>query len=83
LGLGVLSAIHALKLKIPDDISLIIFDDLIIFSLHTPPISVIAQPSFEIGQQAIQLLLQQMKDPDNYTPETVVLPTRLMIRESA
>lgn len=83
LGLGVLSAIHALKLKIPDDISLIIFDDLPIFSLHTPPISVIAQPAFEIGQQAIQLLLHQIKDPDNYTPETVVLPTQLMIRESA
>ncbi len=82
LGLGVLSAIHALKLRIPDDIAVVIFDDLSIFSFYTPPISVISQPAFEIGQQAMRRLLRQINQPDAYIPGTVVLPTALIIRDS-
>ncbi len=83
LGLGVLSAIHTLHLRIPDDMAVVIFDDLSMFSFYTPTISVISQPAFEIGQQAIRCLLRQINQPENYIPETVVLPTALIVRESA
>ena len=82
LGLGTLSAVRNTGLTIPDDIALIIFDDLFIFSLYTPSISVIRQPAFEIGQEAIIRLIQQMKDPENYSPQVIMLPAELIIRES-
>ena len=81
LGLGVLSAIHRLGLRIPHDIALVVFDDLSIFSLYTPPISVVRQPAFEIGTRAIQRLLQEISEPASYTPQVDILPTELVIRD--
>ncbi len=82
LGLGVLSAIQASALRIPDDVALVVFDDSPMFSLFSPPITAIEQPAFAIGEQAMRLLLKQMQDPEHYQPETVVLRTRLVKRES-
>ena len=83
LGLAVLDAIRKVGLRIPDDIALVVFDDLVAFHLFTPPITVIRQPAYAIGEQAMQLLLRQMKDPEHFSPEVIVLPTELIIRESA
>jgi len=82
LGLGVLDAIRKAGLRIPDDIALVVFDDLTTFSLFTPPISVVKQPATAIGERAMQLLMKQMKAPNEFEPEIVVLPTELIVRES-
>ncbi len=82
IGLGVLSAIQRTGLKIPDDIALIIFDDLPLFRLLKPSISAVSQPTFQIGQQAMRLLMKQMELPGYPLHEIVVLPTELIVRES-
>jgi LacI family transcriptional regulator len=82
LGLGVLSSIHKMKLNTPEDIALVIFDDLSIFSLYTPAISVVRQPEAEIGKQAMRNLLHQINQPETYSPAIVVLATELIIRDS-
>jgi DNA-binding LacI/PurR family transcriptional regulator len=83
LGLGVLSAIQHVGLKIPDDVALVIFDDLPFFGLLKPSITAVRQPAFEIGEQAMRLLHRQMEQTDNPLHEVVILPTELIVRESA
>lgn len=82
LGLGVLMALHKLNMKIPQDMALVIFDDLPLFSLHTPPITVVKQPETDIGKHAIAHLLRQISQRTDYVPETIVLNTEFIIRES-
>lgn len=82
LGLAGLQAFRALKYKIPEDISVISFDDHDSFKLHTPTISVIAQPIEEIAVKSIQLLMSQMTSFDDFKIEKVLKKGTLIIRES-
>lgn len=83
LGIGALHAIHEAALRIPEEIALLVFDDIETFSLTTPPVSAISQPSSSIGEKAMQLLIHRIENEtsDNVS-ETVILPTKLIDRES-
>jgi LacI family transcriptional regulator len=54
--LGVLRALRERGRRVPDDVTIIGFDDAPWTTLVTPPLSVVAQPTYEIGRQAAQLL---------------------------
>lgn len=81
LAVGCMDAIHQLGKKIPEDISLITFDDVELFQYTNPPLSSIAQPIEKIGEIAISSLLQQIKseDPINIKNE---LAAKLILRKS-
>lgn len=82
LGLGVLAACRQLGVRIPDDLALVVFDDLELFSFFQPPITAVEQPAYQIGERAMQMLLARL-DADKDSPyERVVLPTRLIVRHS-
>jgi LacI family repressor for deo operon, udp, cdd, tsx, nupC, and nupG len=79
-----MGALHALKehgYRIPQDISVVGFDD-IRYARHTdPPLTTVAQPKGALGRKAMELLLEILERPD--TPaRKVVLPTELIIRGS-
>jgi LacI family transcriptional regulator len=78
---GAIEAIRQQGLHIPNDISVIGFDDIPQASLVYPKLTTIHQPLVEMGRQAVTMLLQRI---DNSTPEVpqVVLPTQLIIRDS-
>ena len=83
-----ISAIHTLKklqVKVPEEVSVIGFNDDPMGAMFTPSLSTVAQPSFEIGQEVVKLLLEQIRQPDYQASEhkTIVLPTKLNIRESS
>ncbi|MDQ8012144.1 MAG: LacI family DNA-binding transcriptional regulator [Flavobacterium nitrogenifigens] len=82
LGLAGLQAFRALKYKIPEDVSVISFDDHDSFKLHTPTISVIAQPIEEIAVKSIQLLMSQMTNFEDFKIEKVLKRGTLIVRES-
>lgn len=82
LALGVLEAIKARKLRIPDDLALVTFDDNPLFELLQPTISTVAQPTYEIGREALRLLKRRIEEP-NAAYANVVLPTKLIMRESS
>lgn len=82
LGLAGLQAFRYLKYKIPEDISVISFDDHYSFKLHTPTISVIAQPIEDIAVKSIQLLMSQMTNFEDYKIEKILKKGSLIIRES-
>lgn len=79
--IGALNAIHELGCRVPDDVSIIGFDDLAWAISLNPPLTTVAQPTSEIGTRAAELLLDRIKDPAR-SARTVVLPTQLKIRAS-
>ncbi|MGN6301061.1 MAG: LacI family DNA-binding transcriptional regulator [Angustibacter sp.] len=68
--LGVLQAIGDAGLTVPDDVSLVCFDDLPWADLLSPRLTVAAQPLAEIGQRAMQMLHERIEDPG--LPQRVV-----------
>ena len=82
IGISVLLAAQRLGLRIPADLAVIVFDDLPIFELFTPSITVIKQPAFEIGVEAMRLLVKQMRGSEDFSPEVKILPTELIQRAS-
>lgn len=82
LGMGTLRAIRESDLTIPDQIALLVYDDLDFFELTRPSITAVAQPAFAMGQRAMQYLAARMLDRSADVPETTILPTRLIVRES-
>jgi LacI family transcriptional regulator len=82
LGLGALRAIRDLGLRIPDDVALVVFDDLEVFDLMTPRITAVEQPAMTMGQRAVQLLVERIEGHSDRPPQVAVLPTQLVLRES-
>ena len=84
-ALNVYGAIRAIKdvgLKVPEDISVVGFDDLKFSSLFDVPLTTVAQPFREIGEKAIKILLDKIEGKDKATRQ-VVLGPRLVVRKSA
>ena len=76
--------LKAKKLKVPDDIGLIGFSNSDTSELIEPPLSIIKQPAFEMGEIASDLLIQLIESKRPVTDsETRMLATQLIIRESA
>jgi LacI family transcriptional regulator len=73
--------LRRLGLRLPDDVSLVGFDDVPWMAMVEPGITVVAQPSVEMGRRAAQLLVRRALDPD--CPRTVeTLETTLVLRGS-
>lgn len=80
-GLGAFLAIRELGMAIPGDIALATFDDFEIASQIDPFFTVVRQPAYEIGREAMRLLLQRLKDSAR-PPEERILPVELVTRRS-
>lgn len=72
--------IKEMGLKIPEDVALVGFTDEPVSSLLEPSLTTISQPAMEMGRIATELLLNMMKNPGAYVPETRILKTELIIR---
>jgi DNA-binding LacI/PurR family transcriptional regulator len=81
LTLGALRAIFEKKLRIPDDVALVAFDDISWTSFVNPPLTVATQPTYELGQKATQLLINRIKDPALATGRYVI-DASICIRKS-
>ena len=80
---GCLRIFKAKKIQVPGDIGLIGFSNTDLTELLNPPLSVIKQPAFEMGELATKLLLQLIESKRPVTDfETKVLSTELLIRGS-
>jgi len=79
--LGGLKALHESRVKIPEQISLIGFDDMDWAPSLQPPLTVVAQPAYEMGEKAAQALLERIHEPGLPT-KTTVLQTHLIVRDS-
>ena len=79
-----MQALQKLGKKIPDDIAIIGFTNTNLGELFHPPLSVVRQPAFEIGQVATELLISMIESKRPVTEfENKVLQTEMIIRESS
>lgn len=80
---GTMQALRDLNVRIPDDISVIGWDDEHWASFTTPRLTVVSQPAFTLGTTAMQLLLQRMKgDQEGDSPVITRFEAALVVRES-
>ena len=83
IAFGAFKALQEMNLRIPEDISLVAFDDLPPSFVMFPFLTVAYQPSYEMGKKATELLLSRLsgESPDTY--QEIDLPVEVMIRRSS
>lgn len=81
-ALGVLVALRCRGLRVPDDVAVTSIDDIEAASMIDPFLTVAAQPAFEMGQIAMEMLLDRIRGRD-YPPRMVTLPVTLIVRRSS
>lgn len=79
--LGALGAIREGELEIPREISIVGFDDMPWAPLLQPPLTAVAQPTYELGRKAAELLLERLEHPDKPATHVQLKPT-LIVRGS-
>ena len=81
MAMGVMDAIREKGLRIPEDISVLGFDDIPQATMVHPALSTVRQPLQRMGSVAAQMLLDILNNPGLH-PKRIELPTELIIRSS-
>ena len=80
-AVGVIQYLKNNNFNIPNDISLIGFDDIEADMMIDPPLTTIRVPKMNMGTEAVQLLLNIIK-AQSYTAKKIIIPIELVVRES-
>jgi LacI family transcriptional regulator len=81
--IGVLRELRARRLRVPDDIAVVAYDDLEFADVFEPRLTAIAQPVPLIATKAVNLLIRRMADKDRTgQPQRIQLPGTFVHRES-
>ena len=80
MAMGVIDTARRRKLRIPNDLSLVGFDDIRFARYTDPPLTTVAQPMRQIGEGTVRLLLEILQGQGS--PESVTLPHTLVVRSS-
>lgn len=81
LAMGAMQGARDLGIKLPEDLSIVGFDDMQIASFITPALTTIRQPAYEMGELGVQVLLSQIENGRS-KPVHRILDTSLVKRES-
>jgi LacI family xylobiose transport system transcriptional regulator len=82
MAIGVMWAAREVGLSVPEDLSVIGYDDLDVAPHSNPPLTTVHQPIRQKGEESVRLLLRMIANPDASRPEHKTLETRLIIRGS-
>ncbi len=80
---GALQTLGERGARIPSDLSLVGYDDMEWWTLTHPPLTTVSQPVYELGREAMRLLLGQIGSNERRRPQRVVLKPELLVRESS
>ena len=81
MALGAIRAAHRLGLTVPDDVSVVGFDDSAFMTLVHPPLTTIRQPVESMGRAVVDLLMQQIAGA-HVPPEEILFEPELVVRAS-
>ena len=81
MAMGVMDYARQRGLQVPQDLSVVGFDDIRYSRYLTPALTTISQPMLDIGRETVRLLLEILRD-DKAKPASVTLPHKLVIRAS-
>ena len=80
IAMGVLSAAYHLGIKVPDELSVIGFDNLNLAEMTIPPLTTIGQPLVKMGEVSAQMLFKILETGD--IPESRIMPHKVIERLS-
>ena len=90
MAIGAIRALTARGLRVPEDFSVVGFDDIKFAAAYAPAITTVRLPRFDIGVQAMEMIIRRLTDPDAPGLEAadpaatrIELPTELIVRDSA
>jgi LacI family transcriptional regulator len=82
IAIGALRALREAGLRVPEDVSIVAFDDLTSDLVIEPFLTVADQSAYEMGWQATKLLIDRLMGPDHNGYQEIVLPTTITVRGS-
>jgi len=83
IAIGALKAVRAAGLEVPEEMAMAGFDDLPAALVVEPFLTVAAQPAYEMGRQAAQLLISRLSGANKAPPQEILLPVELVVRQSS
>ncbi len=83
INMGAFKAVREAGLKVPEDIALVGFDDLPVELIIDPFFTVAAQPAYEMGKQATELILARIAGRAPAACQEIILPTEIIVRRSS
>ncbi|MGC8779347.1 MAG: LacI family DNA-binding transcriptional regulator [Anaerolineae bacterium] len=83
IAIGAYRALRDAGLTVPDDISLVAFDDLPSALILEPFLTVVSQPAYEMGRRATELLLDRLANSASADCQEIVLPVEIVVRRSS
>ena len=83
ISIGVLKALRDAGLGVPEDVTVVGFDDLPDSMVVEPILTVASQPAYEMGSQATELLLKRISGELPEGSHEVILPTEMILRSSS
>ena len=78
-ALGLLSACYKRGISVPNDLSVIGFDDIDLVAYTIPPLTTIRQPGFDLGWQAMHMILELLNGQE---PKNQIVPVELVVRQT-
>ena len=84
MAMGALRYLIEHNYKVPQDVALVGYDDIMVAKMVTPSLTTVRQPVLELARTAAQLLLRRIADKDdaNYVGQSVVMKSKLIVRSS-
>ena len=82
MAIGCLHAVKSAGLRVPDDISVMGFDDIRYAEVTDPPLTTIGQPAEEIGERVMYRLCREIEDGRNGETKPEIVPHELIVRQS-
>jgi DNA-binding LacI/PurR family transcriptional regulator len=85
--LGLLRAVSELRVRIPDQLSVVSFGDFVWSETFSPKLTAVSVPSYELGRRGMEMLIREMRAPESASERKaedtlVVLKGELLVRES-
>lgn len=82
IAIGAIKKLKESNIKVPEDVGVVGFDDIYVASMIEPALTTVKQPNYEMGYQAVELLLDVIKNKNSDSDRKIVLNTELIVRKS-
>jgi DNA-binding LacI/PurR family transcriptional regulator len=80
MAFGLLRALHEHGRRVPEDVSIVGFDGIVLSEFSSPPLTTVKQDWRRIGQELVRLVLEQIRTTATIPRDRVLIPTELVVR---